>query len=364
MILCIETPFFLVVSVPIGLLYIYIQKLYIATSRQLKRLESTTVSPIYSHFSETVHGVSSVRAYGLTEKFIKECHRRIDLNNSCFYPNVAATRWFTVRLGFLGFIVVLLSGIFAVLYRDTLSPSLAGLAISFSLTFTVLLNNLVSVYSEMQRNSIAVERCFEYTKLEIEAPVKSDYQPDLDWPSKGIVKFKNYSTAYRKDLSQVLKNLNFETRENEKVGICGRTGAGKSTMTLAMFRLLEPTEGTIEIDGVDIRLLGLDDLRSNLTIIPQDPFLYSDTLRMNLDPFNKYAEEHLWKALELVSLKEFIQKSPEGLNKPIEEGGSNLSVGQRQLVCLARALLRQTKVLILDEATAACDFETGKFVFN
>ena len=325
-ILCIETPIFLVVSVPIGLLYVYIQKLYIATSRQLKRLESTTRSPIYSHFSETVQGVSSVRAYGLAEKFIKECHRRIDLNNSCFYPSVAATRWLTVRLGFLGFIVVLLSGIFAVLYRDTLSPSLAGLAISFSLSFTVLLNNLIKAFSDVETNVVAVERCFEYTKLETEAPTRSEYRPAPGWPSKGVVKFRNYGTRYRQDLSPVLKNLTFETRENEKVGICGRTGAGKSTLTLAMFRLLEPTEGTIEIDGVDIRRLGLDDLRSNLTIIPQDPFLYSDTLRMNLDPFSKHTDDELWKALELASLKEFVQQSPEGLHKIIEEGGSNLSV--------------------------------------
>ena len=225
-ILCIETPIFLIVSVPIGFLYVYIQKLYIATSRQLKRLESITRSPIYSHFSETVHGVSSVRAYGLTEKFIKECHRRIDLNNSCFYPSVAATRWLTVRLGFLGFIIVLLSGVFAVLYRDTLSPSLAGLAISFSLSFTMLLNNLIKAYSDVETNIVAVERCLEYTKLETEAAAKSEFAPDPEWPSKGVVKFKNYGTRYRKDLDPVLKNLTFETKENEKIGICGRTGAG------------------------------------------------------------------------------------------------------------------------------------------
>ena len=363
-IFCIETPIFLVISLPICFFFVYIQKLYIATSRQLKRLESTTRSPIYSHFSETVQGVSSVRAYGLTDKFIKECHRRIDLNNSCFYPSVAAASWLTVRLGFLGQGVVLLTGVFAVLYRETLSPSVAGLAASFSLSFTNMLNSLVKAYSESEVATVAIERCYEYTKLETEAAAKSVFQLDPGWPSKGVVKFKNYGTTYRKGLSPVLKNLTFETRENEKIGICGRTGAGKSTLTLAMFRLLEPTEGTIEIDGVDIRSLGLDDLRSNLTIIPQDPFLYSDTLRMNLDPFSKYADEELWKAIELASLKEFVQESSEGLDKPIEEGGSNLSVGQRQLVCLARALLRRTKVLILDEATAACDFETGEIIWD
>ena len=225
-ILCIETPIFLVVSVPIGFLYVYIQKLYIATCRQLRRLESTTRSPIYSHFSETVHGASSVRAYGIAEKFIDECHRRIDLNNSCFYPSTVVNRWLMVRLGFLGFIVVLLSGVFAVLYRDTLSPSMAGLAISFSLSFTQLLTYLIRSYSDVETSIVSVERCFEYTKLETEAAAKSEFPPDPEWPSKGVVKFKNYGTRYRKDLDPVLKNLTFETRENEKIGICGRTGAG------------------------------------------------------------------------------------------------------------------------------------------
>ena len=350
-IFCIETPLFVVAAFPIGFFYVYIQKIYVASSRQLKRLESTTRSPIYSHFSETVQGATSVRAYGLSDKFIKECHRRIDVNNTCYYPSIAATRWLTMRLGFLGFIIVLLSGVFAVVYRDTLSPSIAGLAVSFSLSFTTLLNSLIKSYSDVETNVVAVERCFEYTKLETESEAKSEPKPDDDWPSKGIVKFKNYSTAYRQDLNPVLKDLTFETKENEKVGIIGRTGAGKSTLTLAMFRILEPLEGKIEIDGIDIKKLSLDDLRSKISIIPQDSFLYSDTLRMNLDPFERYSDEEIWRALELSSLKDFVQEIPEGLNKLISEGGSNLSVGQRQLVCLARALLRRTKVLILDEVS-------------
>lgn len=361
-IFAIETPIFLVIMLPLSILYVVIQKIYIATSRQLKRLESSTRSPIYSHFSETVQGTSSIRAYGLTDRFIEENHRRIDINNSCFYPGVAATRWLTVRLGFLGYIVVLMSGIFAVVYRKTLSPSLAGLAVSFSLSFTTLLNTLIKSYSDVETNIVSVERCFEYTKLETEAAAKSDFELDKDWPSKGVVKFKNYSTTYREDLSPVLNDLTFEIQSNEKVGIVGRTGAGKSTLTLAMFRILEPSQGTIEIDGIDIKTLGLDDLRSNLTIIPQDPFLYSDTLRMNLDPFSKYTDDEIWRALDLASLRDFVQSEAEGLNKLITEGGKNLSVGQRQLICLARALLRGTKVLILDEATASIDFETDELI--
>ncbi|XP_074411048.1 ATP-binding cassette sub-family C member 3 isoform X3 [Zonotrichia albicollis] len=338
-------------------------RFYVATSRQLKRLESVSRSPIYSHFSETVSGASVIRAYRRVKAFVDISDLKVDENQKSYYPGVVSNRWLGIRVEFVGNCIVLFAALFAVIGRNSLNAGLVGLSVSYALQVTVSLNWMVRMTSELETNIVAVERIKEYSETETEAPwIIEGKSPPENWPSKGDLEFVNYSVRYRKGLDLVLKDLNLQVHGGEKIGIVGRTGAGKSSMTLCLFRILEAVKGEIKIDGVKISEIGLHDLRSRLTIIPQDPVLFSGTLRMNLDPFNKYSDEEIWKALELSHLKRFVSSQPSMLDYECSEGGENLSVGQRQLVCLARALLRKTRILILDEATAAIDLETDDLI--
>ncbi|NXA36024.1 MRP3 protein, partial [Eudromia elegans] len=358
-----STPLFAVVIVPLAILYFFVQRFYVATSRQLKRLESVSRSPIYSHFSETITGASVIRAYGRQKAFVGISDLKTDQNQKSYYPGIVSNRWLGIRVEFVGSCVVLFAALFAVIGKNNLSAGLVGLSVSYALQVTMSLNWMVRMTSDLETNIVAVERIKEYSETETEAPwVIEDRRPPADWPSKGELEFVNYSVRYRKGLDLVLQDLNLQVHGGEKIGIVGRTGAGKSSMTLCLFRILEAVKGEIRIDGVKISDIGLHDLRSKLTIIPQDPVLFSGTLRMNLDPFNKYSDEEIWKALELSHLKRFVSSQPSTLDYECSEGGENLSVGQRQLVCLARALLRKTRVLVLDEATAAIDLETDDFI--
>uniref|UniRef100_A0A8C3M596 Canalicular multispecific organic anion transporter 2 n=1 Tax=Chrysolophus pictus TaxID=9089 RepID=A0A8C3M596_CHRPC len=329
-----STPLFTVVIIPLAVLYFFVQRFYVATSRQLKRLESVSRSPIYSHFSETISGTSIIRAYQREESFIAISDQKVDENQKSYYPSIMSNRWLGIRVEFVGNCIVLFAALFAVIGKSSLNAGLVGLSVSYALQVTLALNWMVRTTSDLETNIVAVERIKEYSETETEV-------------------------SYWK--SSMFTNL-LSWHETGSIGIVGRTGAGKSSMTLCLFRILEAVKGEIRIDGVRISEIGLHDLRSRLTIIPQDPVLFSGTLRMNLDPFNKYSDEEVWKALELSHLKRFVSSQPSMLEFECSEGGENLSVGQRQLVCLARALLRKTRVLILDEATAAIDLETDDLI--
>uniref|UniRef100_A0A8C1PCY9 ABC-type glutathione-S-conjugate transporter n=1 Tax=Cyprinus carpio TaxID=7962 RepID=A0A8C1PCY9_CYPCA len=346
------------------LIYPAIVQFYVATSRQLRRLDSVSRSPIYSHFGETVSGISVIRAYGHQQRFLKQNEDTIDQNLKSVYPWIVSNRWLAMRLEFLGNLVVFFSALFAVISRDSLNSGLVGLSISYALNVTQTLNWLVRMTSELETNIVAVERVREYAEIKNEAPWITSNRPPDDWPTAGNIHFENYKVRYRPELELILHGITCDIQSTEKIGIVGRTGAGKSSLTNCLFRIIEASEGQILVDGIDISTLGLHDLRSRLTIIPQDPVLFSGTLRMNLDPFEKFSDEEIWSVLELAHLKDYVRGLPTGLQHEVSEGGENLSVGQRQLLCLARALLRKSRILILDEATAAVDLETDDLIQN
>uniref|UniRef100_A0A7N5JPI8 Multidrug resistance-associated protein 1 n=1 Tax=Ailuropoda melanoleuca TaxID=9646 RepID=A0A7N5JPI8_AILME len=362
-IILLATPIAAIIIPPLGLIYFLVQRFYVASSRQLKRLESVSRSPVYSHFNETLLGVSVIRAFEEQERFIRQSDLKVDENQKAYYPSIVANRWLAVRLECVGNCIVLFAALFAVISRHSLSAGLVGLSVSYSLQVTTYLNWLVRMSSEMETNIVAVERLKEYSETEKEAPWRvEEMTPPSDWPQVGRVEFRDYGLRYRENLDLVLKNINITIDGGEKVGIVGRTGAGKSSLTLGLFRINESAEGEIIVDNINIAKIGLHDLRFKITIIPQDPVLFSGSLRMNLDPFSRYSDEEVWTSLELAHLKDFVSGLPDKLNHECAEGGENLSVGQRQLVCLARALLRKTKILVLDEATAAVDLETDDLI--
>uniref|UniRef100_A0A3Q2Y780 ABC-type glutathione-S-conjugate transporter n=1 Tax=Hippocampus comes TaxID=109280 RepID=A0A3Q2Y780_HIPCM len=357
------TPFAAVIILPLAFLYAFVQSFYVATSCQLRRLEAVSRSPIYTHFNETVQGASVIRAFGDQSRFILQANDRVDFNQTSYFPRFVATRWLAVNLEFVGNGVVLAAAILSVMGRDTLSPGIVGLAVSHSLQVTAILSWIVRSWTDVENNIVSVERVNEYADTAKEASWSiEDSSLPLSWPQTGTIEFQDYGLQYRKGLELALKGITLQIHEREKVGIVGRTGAGKSSLALGIFRILEAAKGKIFIDGVDIANIGLHDLRSRITIIPQDPVLFSGSLRMNLDPFDTYTDEEVWSSLELAHLKNFVSNLPDKLNHECSEGGENLSLGQRQLVCLARALLRKTKILVLDEATAAVDLETDTLI--
>ncbi|KAK7503044.1 hypothetical protein BaRGS_00005670, partial [Batillaria attramentaria] len=352
------TPIFLAVFAPAFIIYYVIMRYYIGTSCQIRRYQSKKRSPIYSHFGESLTGAHVIRAYGAQQRFIQQSEDRVDACQTCTYNANAAARWLGVRLDFVGSLLILAAALFTVGSRDTLSAGVVGLSLTYAMQITGTMNMVVRISTEMETNIVSVERIAQYTRVSTEAPWTKTPRPRPDWPQHGRICFHDYSTRYRPGLDLVLHQISCDIKPGEKVGIVGRTGAGKSSLTLAMFRLIEAAGGRVTVDDVDIASVGLHDLRQNLNILPQDPVIFDGTIRMNLDPFGACSDQQIWVALEQAHLKQYVQGLPDQLDHTCGEGGENLSVGQRQLLCLARALLRKTKILVLDEATAAVDMET------
>ncbi|KAF8985597.1 hypothetical protein BGZ46_003292 [Entomortierella lignicola] len=361
-----STPSFIVVIIPFAFVYLWLQRYYLATSREIRRLDSVSRSPVFAHFQETLGGISTIRAYRQQNRFIQGNEFRLDQNLRAYYPSIAGNRWLAFRLEILSSVIIFGAAFLSVvsLSRNIdVDPGLVGLSLTYALSITQTLNWMVRQYTEIESNIVSVERLQEYVELKPEAPeIIEDNRPTEDWPAEGRVEFVDYETRYRPGLELVLRGVNCSIRPHEKIGICGRTGAGKSSLTLSLFRIIEAVSGQILVDGKDISKLGLYDVRSRFSIIPQDPVLFAGTIRFNLDPLNTKSDQELWQALEDSYLKDYVTQMDGGLDAIVLEQGDNFSVGQRQLICLARALLRKTSLLILDEATAAIDLETDALV--
>ncbi|UYV65680.1 ABCC6 [Cordylochernes scorpioides] len=393
-----QTPGFLAVIAPLGLLYFLVQRLYGASARQLKRLDSNSKSPIISYFSETLQGMATVRAFRVQPHFVQHFQQLVDRNHSCVYPSLMANRhvpalslhgywnvafdipckkgsangrstWLAIRLELCGNFIVFFAALFAVLEKERLTPGQVGLAISYAFTVTATLNWMVRMSSELENDIVAVERILEYHMLPIEL-VQDPWQleedalalGDVEWPERGEIQFEGLTARHRPEADPALRQVSVSIESKEKVGLVGRTGSGKSSLALALFRVLEVVEGSVVVDGVDIARLGLHTLRSRLTVIPQEPFVFAGSLRLNLDPAEQCNDSHLWRVLELAHLRSFVLTLPRQLDFEVAEGGENLSLGQRQLLCLARALLRKTQILVLDEVTASVDVETDAII--
>ncbi|KAH9635556.1 hypothetical protein HF086_003170 [Spodoptera exigua] len=302
-----STPMFMIVILPIAAMYYMIQRFYVPTTRQLMRIESVARSPAYSHFNESILGATIIRAFGVKDRFVKESQQKVDYYQSVHYLSKVSDRWLAIRLETVGGLIIFFAALFAVMGRETISPGLAGLSVSYTLEITQTLSWLVQMMSGLETDIVAVERMKEYAEIKQEAAWNVANGPPAEWPATGALQLERLTLAYRAGAEPALRDVTCAVAPRDKLGIVGRTGAGKSTLTLGLFRIVEAVGGRILIDGLDIAAMGLHQLRSRITIIPQDPVLFSGTLRMNLDPFEAFSDEDIWRALEYAHLKPFVQ---------------------------------------------------------
>ena len=363
-IVCVATKWFTVALPPILLIYIMIQRFYIPACRELQRIESITRSPIYSGLGEATNGVETIRAFRAAGHFTKMAYKLMEKNADAFVTQRLAALWLAIRLRLIGSVIVIAATFLVI--QGNVSAGLAGLTLVYALDVTKYMEHGTNMASELETKMNAVERIVQYLDKELESDHET--KPDVavglpvGWPATGELAIEKLSMRYRPGLPLVLKNLSFTVHGGEKVGICGRTGSGKSSMFVALFRIVEPASGTVRLDGVDIMTLGLRDLRSKMAMIPQDPFMFAGSIRTNLDPFDEHKDDEVWDVLTKVGLRAMVEKAAKKIDMEVIDNGANFSLGQRQLLCMGRALLRQSRVLMMDEATASVDMDSDALI--
>lgn len=363
-------PIFALALFPLLIFFVVSTVYYCATARQLKQIDSVLRSHVFAKFSEGLSGTACIRAYGLEDRFVTEIQSKIDNMNSSYFLMFATQRWTSIRLDIIGNILVFVTGILVVTSRFDVMPSIAGLVLSYILSIVQMIQFSIRQLAEVEAGMNATERLHYYgSSLEEEAPLHTISVRE-SWPETGEITFKNVFVRYRPGLPLIISNFSIQIRSGERIGIVGRTGAGKSSILLTLFRLVEISGGSITIDDIDISVIGLHELRSRLAIIPQDPTLFKGTIRSNLDPFSKHTDFELWSALRqsnlVSSTAKINDKSHERihLDSVVEDEGSNFSLGQRQLMALARALMRGSRIIVCDEATSSIDMETDLKIQN
>ncbi|CAH2355792.1 oligomycin resistance ATP-dependent permease Yor1p [[Candida] railenensis] len=371
---CIYLPWILIAMPFFVITFICIANYFQATTREIKRIEAVQRSFIHNNYSEVLNGMSTIKSYSAVNRFINLNNKHINTTNEASYLVASNQRWLAIMLELLVFAFTLMITLMCVNRVFKINAASSGLIIGYTFSLGNELSQAIRLYTQVENDMNSAERIQQYAfHMDQEAPFEiASTKPDLSWPQNGQIEFKNVSLSYRKGLPNVLKGLNFNVKAGEKIGICGRTGAGKSSIMTALFRIVELSEGQVLVDGIDVSKIGLHDLRSNLSIIPQDPVLFTGTIRRNLDPFGEKSDEDLWDALRRAgvieeSKIEYVKQQTINdtkemhkfhLDQEVEEQGANFSLGERQFISFARALLRNTKILILDEATSSVDYET------
>lgn len=373
------TPWFALALVPTGAIYVYINRYFRNAAREIKRFDSILRSPIFSHFSETLTGQVTIRAFGLVRQFAATNADRVASSVSAYYTLKSTDRWLSIRLEGLGVLIILVAALLAVgtgparaaadstASAEETASALAGFSLSYAMAVTGLFSWLLRTYAETEQLMNSVERIAHYVDTTPQEPYEQPANhpaPPANWPHSGEIVIKDYRMRYRPNTPQVLHGLSVAIRAGMRIGIVGRTGAGKSSLTQAVLRLVTDDchSGQIVVDGVDIDTVGLTALRKGFSIVPQDVVMFSGTIRSNLDPTHAFAgnDEALWRALEGVGMGDKVRSMDKALDAPVAEFGANLSQGERQLLCLSRCLLQRRPIIIMDEASSSLDAESDR----
>ncbi|CAM1291421.1 ABCC5 (predicted) [Pycnogonum litorale] len=363
-------PWMLIAIIIFAFLFFFLHKIFHHTIRDIKRLHNVSWPSVFSHVAATINGVHTIRAFSKEHEFIDKFNHLYDTCSAPLFLYNSANRWIGVRLEVMAICITMITSMLVVVFRHEISPAYAGLALSYTIQFCAYFQYMVRTMSEVEANFTSVERQFTYiNRLETEDEIqtcRNDGQKPVEvpkmWPKNGSITFYKVGMRYQPCLLPALRNVSFEVTPREKIGIVGKTGAGKSSLGVVLFRLVDISCGTIYVDGIDISQIPIHELRSRLSIIPQDPTMFSGTIRDNLDPVGKYTDDEIWTSLEKTFMKHKILTLAGKLQTNVTENGTNFSVGERQLLCLCRALLKSSKIILLDEATASIDLETDTLI--